>query len=500
MAITVDPDDCTLATDYTVSTGNVWFNPNTFGIGIDPSYDSNMDDDGLSFQCLHTFAVKLWLSNASYASMPFPFESLGEDRYEVSGGWDFEGTDVEDKSTRHYVRDGGWNVRNSSGNITQTWICIRGNGDASLISNEGTATYFDLGEGSGTVQRLEGSYISNTKSSLPINECFMVYRNDDGSGTLSGNDFDLTDNAASLSIREYGKTYARGSTADIAVEKLDNRRFTLSFPDITTDLNVSASFADANGGVAPYNGMSFEFENSAQSQSLGANGPYNFGVTVTANGGTVQQVYEFHQAKLLSATDIDATAGGTNTQYGLIIGEFMRFVGPVLESLQTDTPDAGGAGVYVDGFDQTQTALMKMTDNTNVLRVFPRLSTMVLTFGENAQNDPDAVYRVFYNTGDSYASTVFPAFNSPIVQDKDGDNIAGNIVNDSDYSNGVITKIYAYDEDQQGAGSGGNDRNIMLVVNGKEVSQYARQAGVITETGAPVTISPGLERNYNDPA
>ena len=502
MTITVDPDDITLATDNSVSTGNVWFNTSTQRIGIDPSYDSNMDDDGLTFQCLYSFAKEVWQANQSYAAFPFPFTPITDNSFEVIEGWDFEGTDVEDKTTRHLAKSAGWNVRNTSGAITQTWAGVRALGNADAVTNEAIATYLDLGEGSGAVQTLEGSYISDTKTTLPINEPFMVYRNDDGSGSLSGSDFDLTGQELVLYIREYGLTYARAGTAALGVSTLENVLYSLPIGTISTDSKISASFSDANGGAAPYSGMSIEFENSAQSESLGSNGPFNFGVTVAANGGSVQQVYEHVQAKLLSATDIDATTGGTATQYGRLLAEFVEFVGDTLITRATDTPDAGGSGVYIDNFLSTQTALCQMTDNTGTVRVFPTLAPITINIGANGQSDTDTIYRLYYAASDAYASAAdsFGSETAVLVDDSTGADIGGDVDSDSGYSAGVITKTYAYDDDQAGSGSGGNDRNVVLVVIGLSGAQYVTAEGTITSSGVTLSAAPALERNYDNPA
>lgn len=503
MTITVDPDDLTLGTDFSVTTGNVWFNTGTLRIGIDPSFDANMDADGLTMQCLYSFAKEVWQSNQAYAAFPFPFTPITDESFEVIDGWDFEGTDVEDKTTRHLVKSAGWNVRNTSGNITQTWVGVRALGDADAITNEAAATYLDLGQGSGTVQTLEGAYITDTKTTLPINEPFMVLRDDDGDGnTAEGSDFDLTGNELVLYIREFGLSYARAGTSALGVSTLENVLYSLPIGSIASDSKITASFSDANGGAAPYSGMSINFQDTADSASLGSNGPYSFGVEVVANGGTLEQVYEFIQAKLLSATDVDSSVGGSATQYGRLLAEFAEFVGDTLLTSQTDTPDAGGAGVYVTGFDSTQTGNAQFTDNTNVVRVFPNLVPIVINFGANAQTDTDAFYRLYWAQSDSFA-TVGNSFGSAtavLVDDSAGSDIGGDVDSDPDYSSGTITKTYAYDDPQNGDGGGGSDRDVILVVIGLTGAQYVTATGTITSTGLTLSPAPALERNYDNPA
>ena len=84
MTITVDPDDLTLATDFSNTTGDVWFNTTTLRIGIDPTYASSMmDADGLTMQCLYSFAKETWQANQAYAAFEFPFTPITDESFEL---------------------------------------------------------------------------------------------------------------------------------------------------------------------------------------------------------------------------------------------------------------------------------------------------------------------------------------------------------------------------------------------------------------------------------
>jgi len=492
MPIAVDPDDLTVASDYSVATGNIWFNPATLRIGLDPSFDSNMDADGVKFQAIYSKAKELWDSDDDYAALPFPIELITDDSGELINGWDFEGTDAADKTTRHLVKSAGWAVRNTSGVVTARWIGIQALGDASAVTNPATATKIYLGATGGATESLTGGYISDTLATLPVNEPFMIYRDDNADGTP---DFDYSANEAVIVIREYGLTYARGTSTAIGAVGLAPQLYGLVTGDITADLKISASFADANGGAAPYDGMSIEFHQTAQSLSLGANGPYDFGVTINSNGGTLQQVYEYVQARLLDPADIDETAGDV-VQYGVLTPEFLEYVGDVLVLNQVSNPDAGGAGVNIAPVLATETGLVQMTDNTGTVRTFPTLGAVVLNFGANAVDDGQATYRLFYNDGDAYAaaSDVYGEFGAPLVTDNLGNPITGTVTTAQE------TFSYAYDVDQNGAGSGGNDREVILVVIGLDTAQYITAEGTLTSTGVPLSAAPSLERNYSNPA
>jgi len=492
MPIVVDPDDCTLGTDFSVSTGNVWFNTTTLEIGIDPTFDANMDADGITMQALYSFAKETWQSLQAYAAFPFPFVPITDNSFEIVDGWDFEGSTTQDKTTRHLVKSAGWNVRNTSGVLVATWVGFGSLGDLSAVVDESTAVYIDQGVGTGTVSNLFGSFISDQQTTAPIDEPFLVYRDDNGD-TTPDDDLRTTFNPF---VREWGLTYAQSTNVAIGKATLENTFY--QFPlVVATDIDISNTYADVYGTpIAPWSGMSIEFETTSVSESLGTNGPYDFGVTVEGNGATVAEIYEFMQAALIDPADIDATPAGT-VQYGILVSSMATFVGSRLDTLATDTPDAGGTGVFINNFDSTQTSLIRMIDNTDVYRVFPNLVPIVINFGSNAVSDTAAVYYLFFTDGVT-AGLEYGNTTAVLVQDSAASNIGGDVDTDSGYSAGTITRTYAYDDAQSGT-TGGADVNVTLVVIGLTLSQYQVATGTITDTGVVLAPTPALERTYENP-
>ena len=97
---------------------------------------------------------------------------ITDESFELVDGWDF----VADAS-RYLVRTGGWTVRNTSGNITQSGPAS----SASAPSNQRSALYQQSSGGSATNVQLTGQ----------INQAVQIFRDDDGDGsTAEGSDFD----------------------------------------------------------------------------------------------------------------------------------------------------------------------------------------------------------------------------------------------------------------------------------------------------------------------
>lgn len=513
MSILTAPDDLTLdCTNFDGTDGDGWFDYTTLEIGLDPAAAGsvNLTTDGIAGQALFSCAKKLWHGTYDgvddvpanggdiWSAYPFPFEMITATSGELVGGWDFAGSTPIDKTHREFVKSFGWNVRDTSGNLLAVWSAFRGLGDLSAVTTPATSVYLDIGEGSGTVQNLEnGVLISDTVATLPINEAFCVYRDDNGDGSA---DFDYRSNDATLYVREFNATnlltFSQTSTSEIGETGLTNILYSLPLQPVAVDTKQSDTYANVfTSAIAPYNSMSIEFNASAISRSLSTNGPYNFGVEIDANGGTLEQVYTWLQAQLLQAVDIDETSSGA-VQYGHLIAELLFWIGDTLYTQQTDTPDTASIdGVYITNFNATQTGNIVMADNTGTDRTFPTLAPVTYTIGANGTGDTAFYYRTYFATADGFASNPAGTASAHIVQDSASNDMAGLITAET-ISSGVFTRTYAYDSAQDGGGAG-QDRVLFVAAIGLATGQYVSADNIaLTSAGASVSLVPALERNY----
>jgi hypothetical protein len=129
-----------------------------------------------------------------------------------------------------------------------------------------------------------------------VNEAIQSY------GDTNNGDFDKRAEVLTVYIREQGYTYDQTTTTEIGVGDLTNKveRFPLSE---NVDLNVEASDSDIEND-SPYTGMSIEYFDVSQTKTIGSS-DYDFGVVVSANSGTTQEIYEFLQYQLRQTTDIN---------------------------------------------------------------------------------------------------------------------------------------------------------------------------------------------------
>jgi hypothetical protein len=157
----------------------------------------------------------------------------------------------------------------------------------------------------------------------------------------------------------------------------------------------------------------------------------------------------------------------------------LEFVGDTLKTEQ---------GVYIDNFDASDTNNIIFTDDTGAEITFPFVSTGRIVFNVNLQNDPDAVFRLFFL--DTFGSS-----SAEIVNDNDGNPISGD-VNGSDR----LSFTYDYDGNNQGGRTPGTDRPVIAVAIGEDAAQYVQAQGAIIRASDQVlSLVSALERNYANP-
>lgn len=202
-----------------------------------------------------------------------------------------------------------------------------------------------------------------------------------------------------------GKTFSSSDLAAAGVPRLNN--FIFRFPlSNQTDLKISATDLqiDSNSDGTPdgdYLGMTITYYATPQSQSGLVGGSFNFGITIDANGGTAQEVYEFVQWSLRSTGgngtgDIDNDA---DTKIGRLMGDLLLFEGDTLVAgnQQSANPDGGGPGVYISNIAAADQNNLRMVDNTGVRRQFPETISVTLDFNAALIDDTLAEYVLFFD-------------------------------------------------------------------------------------------------------
>jgi hypothetical protein len=540
MPLIVDPDDLAQGVEVTFDTAAKTIALNSAGDLATVTSQA----DGVTLKCLYSFCKEEWKNDATLIPFEFPFVPITDESYELVDGWDFA-----NDATRYLIRNAGWAVKNTSGNVTQQWAGIIGLG--SIESND--QLYFDQSQGR-----------TNTQLTGQVNQAVQILDDPNGDGVYTDG-FDYRAQF-DLYVREQAQIYGKADLADIGVTG-NMSPIAYRFPlGTATDLKVSAT-DNTIDTTAPYTGMSIEYFATPQARNIGGTS-YNFGIIINGNNGTAEQIYEFVQRQLRQTIDIDAGAG---SQIGNIADELLLFVGNDLETLNATNAAGGGTGVYIDNFQAADTNRISFRDNTEPTTPvsFPFVAVTTISFNPNLQNDTDAIYRVFFtdlpgaldygtanavlvHTNDEQEATDI-SFTAPDLIDTAGavtftDAFAvGEFIhvvttsgtNDGYYEiatisgtqielveqtistetagtagtttlsqtamgtvggNASIQFDFAYNSNTQGGRTSSTDADITVVAIGLQTGQYVSATGTIGEsTQNSVSLVAPLERNYDNP-
>lgn len=456
MALITDPDDLvegvSIVYDFAAST-------------IRLIEAGNLSSDGVTLKALYSHAKDSWTDVAGRTQYLFPWDPTTTQQYDMINGWDFY-----DDATRYLIRSGGWSVRNSLGNVTQTWPCIRSLGEIGASDQ----IYFDLGQGAVDFQ-LAGA----------VNQPIQVLSDPNGDGTYS----DGFDRRAffKMYVRQRGKTFASSDLLAIGETAMSNALFTFAVGN-GVDSKITATDADIATN-APYTGMSITYHASAQSRTIGS-GTHDFGVVIDGNGGSAEQIYEFVQYKLRQSSDID---DGPGSVVGVLADSLLAFTGDSLSTLQVTNPSGGGSGVYIDNFSAADTNRITFIDNSGGERSFPFVAAVVLQFNETLVADPAAQYWVYFTDANG---NQFGTAGALLLDDASGADVAGSI-----NGNATASFTFDYDGNVQGGRAAGTDAAITVVATGRAVAQHVVQTGLITRSTANVvSLVARVERVYSNAA
>ena len=472
MALITDPD---LLLDSAADDGSQEVFINTTTKKIKLVVVGNLSTDGVTLKALYSFLKEQWKNDPNtknLAAFPFPMIPITDEAFELVDGWDFF-----DDTARYLIRTGGWTVRNTSGNVTQQWAGIVGLG--SIESND--QLYYYQGTGSPVNFQLQGQ----------VNQAVKILDDPNGDGSY-GDGFDRR-TSFTLYGREQAQLFGKSTLSDIGVTQMASQvyRFPIStaadLKITTADTGIKVSGTGYPADVAPYDAMTITYHATPQSQSGLVGGSYNFGITVDANGQTLQKVYEFVQYALRQNADI---AAGAAVVTGKTADPLMHYVGDTLYTDAATNPAGGGTGVFITNFASADSNSVYFTDNTGAQRQYPYSATLTLSFNSNLVSDGAAKYWVYFTTLPG-AGNDWGESGATLVKTASAVDMTGTITGTP------VTSTFDYDGNTQGGRTAGTDAAITVVAIGLNTGQYVRATGTIqrSKSNAVALVAP-LERNY----
>jgi len=404
----------------------------------------NLGDEGVTLQCVYSFCKEQWKSQSDLIPYPFPFDPITEEKFDLIDGWDFA-----DATTRGLIRTGGWALKTAKGAASQEEYAgiislgtigtggqvyyqqaIGGAAANVLLTgavNQAVKVYGDGSHGSIDyrgyfkifIREYAKSYGMSQLSDIGVTTMtYQVYRfplsngddlkiavtdanligkapyfdttvrtNTDG---VSTGNTTFTSAGGSFDAADVGKYLCIAAGNAIGVYRIATRT---SASVIVVDRNITA----ATGVTYTVNaaGMSITYYAGAQSRDIGPT-PYDFHCIIDGNAGTAEEIYTFVQYMLRSGMDIDSGAGSV---VGKTANALLMFVGSSLYTLLFATT----SGTFIDDFMEVDTNRLYFADDTFVAtyRQFPFVAVITINFGDNLQDDTEAIFRVFFTNDDA---------------------------------------------------------------------------------------------------
>jgi len=548
MAKIIDPD---LLADGSVDNGSTEVYINTTNKTIKLNETGDLSSDGLTIKALYSFLKEEWRNDPqtkNLAAFDFPMNPITDEFFEFVNGWE-----LLDAGAIQLIRDGGFLVRNTSGNVIKHFAGIR-----TIGTVEGDdQVYYNQGNGATDFVYLGA-----------VNEVVQII--DDPNGDANYGDGYNRSSTFQVFLREQGQVYSQSSLNSIgATDLLAPKVFAFAL-NTSTDLKISEDDSTISGDT-PYSEITIKYFDQPFTKDIDSTTDRNFGIVIdvgthsgvdgsttaggttltSAEGGiagsdyiggtliiheganagtynisgtpgattvvitttfasavsnqsftlyravpvsaTAEEIYEKVQYQLRQDTDIDST---TNSVIGKTTDELLRFVGDTLvcgSALPTN-PNGGGSGVLIEGFQSADTNRIQFTDNTGTLRTYPFVAVLTLNFGANLVADASAKYWVYFTTLPG-AGNDFNESGAVLVEDNDGNPMTGDISGQNS-----IQLSFNYDANEQGGRTAATDADVTVVGIGLTTGQYVKATGTIARsTTNSVSLVAALERNYQNP-
>jgi hypothetical protein len=452
----IDPDNLQLiinSTEYTSQEIIVY--PSTQKIRLVASGTSDLTSAGVTLQCLYSFFKEEWKSNGTLIKYPFPLVSITDEQFELVDGWDWY-----DTTTKNLIRDGGWALKDTNGNSLEEFMNVTTLGSFNN-SNLDKAYYLQSANGTpvdcvypGEVNQAVKIYGTSAYGSVNYKSYFKIF------------------------LREAGKIY---DDYDLLTEQnlttLTYKKYALPLSN-STDVKITHNDPLITSGAA-YSNINVKYFSSAFNVTIGTSA-YPFDVIVYANDKTKEQIYEKVQYLLRTSGDIDT---GNGIVRGDTASKLLEFIGDTLRTTE---------GVYISGFNTTDTNSLEFRDTTNTIRTYPYVAAGSLVFNDNLQNDNSAAYFMYFTNANG---KLFGTSAALLVEDNSGDPVSGYVGGGAS-----VSFDFDYDGNTQGGRTAGTDAAVTVVAIGLSTAQYFKTTSTLARSTANnISLVAALERNYSNP-
>jgi hypothetical protein len=322
-----------------------------------------------------------------------------------------------------------------------------------------------------------------------INEAVQVY-GDTSFGDAGAGDFDYTTRVLVVRVRSW--KYNPGETTSVLTQIAEFSGFSAGY-GVGESLNSSNDYdiADVYGGarIAPWDDMILEKLAVPQVETgfNEANGNFTW-VLHNSGGGTVQECAAYLDACTLQDSDIDTGSPGSYNGKKGRVWYARNAAGKVV------TASIGGEGLFIEDLANAEKQNVIMTDDAAGEKTYPYVPEVQITVGAAAVADVEAFYHIFYADGAGSPGLDFDTADAVTVNDANGDPVKGNV--STDQIGGKIIFSYAYDTNTQAGLLAGEDKDIVVIVEGDGGAAQAITYATITRVPiVAITCAPAADTN-----
>lgn len=450
MAKILDPDLLTYIVDGVPTTEHIRINTTNKTIQLVAS-GNLVAADGVTGQCFYSKLKEIIKADATIIKFPLPvYEMIHDESLELINGWT-----LADSTTIKMIRDCGLAYINASGVATSMFACFV------TLGNIATGAPYFVQSNASDASTSTFTHV-HTGTTFGVNELVQIYSDTNGDGTP---DYDYR-SYVKIFLREQGYTYDESSNTEIGYPSLTYKKY--NFP-ITHIVDPGVTVSDVE--LDAYIGLSIQWYATAQSFSLGTNGPYNYHVVITGNNKTYDQIYSWVQRQLRLTSDIDAGAGNKT---GKVAPSLVFMDGTTLKTKY----QTGIGGIHISTPNAASLNNIQEADDTNTYRSYPYVAAITLEFDSYLVSDGiNAKYWIF-------DAATYGTSGATLLQDNLGNDMTGTITGAS------IAYGYNYTA----------DKNYVGVAVGTNNAKFALSSGTITQSTANKAVFvAGQERWYQNP-
>lgn len=420
--------------------------------------------DGLKFEALYAFENLIRRTVESER----PYDRFTEGTFKNGGAYKFVfGRKFKTTSDEKLIRGSGWDEYDSSNTLQRVFFGNKGLGTIEA----GSQPYYQLGQYTTAVD------YSKTGQ---FDEAILVYDYNSGSpvDNRSKNEY--------VSVRTYGNTYDRKSTADdLGITELGGyfTGFAVSeFDHLTTD-PTTMPFADVwTTPTGAWANMTLEKLATAQTVSGFAEGSGNFTWKLNnPDNSTLDECIAYLDAAATATTDIDS--GSQTSTIGKDVDTWYTYnaSGQVVTRSGADN-----LGLYIENIPVEDQQRIIFTNDAGTTNSYQFTVGVNADIGAVAKADSNAWYH-------SYFAANFNTSSAVTVKDSSSNDVKGNA--SSANTNNVIAFGFDYDGDTVG-GTAGTDKDCVFLCEGDGGATQAKTLYTITRSASiNFACQPGVENN-----